>query len=455
MIDVVINKAVFQSDWTGRVIDGRFPLLEQVGSTGPGAVFRTELTAPQPRRAAIRLIPSNAEGAQTIIGDWAAATTLSHPHLMRFYHTGRCQFDNDELVYAVTEYAEEDLSQVLPGRPLTPVETREMLEPVLNALSYVHGKGMAYGHLETANITVVDDKVKLPIDGLHRVGRVAGPNAEPGIYDAPEIADGAVSPASDIWSLGAILVEALTQRPPAWERGIKRDPVVPETIPQPFAEIARKCLRLDPEQRCGVSDIQTLLDPTRSQPGAGSETSEAMPPRIAERASDAGHATPAKRNVAMMIAAAVVLLLIVAVLVLRPHRTQNSPPAEQRPGTPAAAAPLEQKPAAPTQTSGGATAKGEVNERVMPEVAPSAIRTIHGKFEVRIRVTVSQGGDVSNAVIESRGPSRYFARQALEAARRWKFKPPQADGKPLSSEWMLRFEFRGSGTDVTPIEVSP
>jgi TonB family protein len=90
----------------------------------------------------------------------------------------------------------------------------------------------------------------------------------------------------------------------------------------------------------------------------------------------------------------------------------------------------------------------------MPEVSDAAKRTIHGKFAVKIRVTADEGGKVSEAVFESHGPSRYFANQALQAAREWTFKPPQVDGHPATSRWTLRFEFRRSGIDAIPVEVS-
>ena len=50
------------------------------------------------------------------------------------------------------EATEEDLSQILPQRRLTPEEAREMLGPVLDALSYLHGKGFAHGAIKPANI---------------------------------------------------------------------------------------------------------------------------------------------------------------------------------------------------------------------------------------------------------------------------------------------------------------
>ena len=62
---------------------------------------------------------------------WRLAAELSHPNLMRLFERGTWQLDNVPLLYVVMEYADEDLSQVIPERPLTVQEAREMLEPAL------------------------------------------------------------------------------------------------------------------------------------------------------------------------------------------------------------------------------------------------------------------------------------------------------------------------------------
>ena len=80
---------------------------------------------------------------------------------MGLYHTGRCQIDNVWLIYAVTEYAEEVLAQILAERPLSPTETSEMLNPVVDALAYLHNNGVVHGRLGPANIMGVEDRLKI------------------------------------------------------------------------------------------------------------------------------------------------------------------------------------------------------------------------------------------------------------------------------------------------------
>jgi TonB family protein len=99
--------------------------------------------------------------------------------------------------------------------------------------------------------------------------------------------------------------------------------------------------------------------------------------------------------------------------------------------------------------------KGAVAQRVQPDVAASASRTIHGTISVRVHVNVAQDGNVSNATFDSAGPSKYFARVAMQAAQRWKFKPAQVNGHAAPSEWMLQFHFTRNGSDVTPLETTP
>jgi TonB family protein len=91
-----------------------------------------------------------------------------------------------------------------------------------------------------------------------------------------------------------------------------------------------------------------------------------------------------------------------------------------------------------------------VLQQVLPEVSKTARNTIQGTVKVGVRVTVDSSGNVTKATFESPGPSKYFARKAIEAAQQWKFKPAQNHGQPVPREWTLRFQFKRSGTDVIP-----
>jgi len=438
-----MNTAAVRADWIGQIIDGRFTLLQWLGSSARSDVLLTELQGQGSQKVAIKLIATGANDPEAYLSRWQVGTTLSHPHLMRLFHTGHCQLHGAQLLYVVMEYAEEDLSQILPQRPLTPNEAREMLDPVLDALSYLHQKGFVHGHLKPSNIMVVDNHLKLSCDSLRAQGEPARlMTAAPIPYDPPEAATAKASPAADVWALGVSLIEALTQRPPSLDRAKHGDPVLPESIPQPFADIARECLRSDPARRCTVADIKAHLEPARS---------------FQKPASKNGEKQPAKLGVKMLIAAALIVLAVIVVLKSGSRQARPSlPPTQAQQPPPVIAAPSP----APSQTPGnqtpkGTLVKGAVAERVLPDVPRSASRTIQGRVKVKIRVTVDPSGEVSSAKVDSLGPSKYFANLALQAARRWKFKPAQVDGQAVSSVWILRFEFGQAATEVTAIETSP
>jgi TonB family protein len=84
----------------------------------------------------------------------------------------------------------------------------------------------------------------------------------------------------------------------------------------------------------------------------------------------------------------------------------------------------------------------------MPQVSPSARRTIQGTIKVRVRVDVDAAGNVAKTKLELSGPSKYFSRVATEAAREWKFVPAEA-GESDAREWKLQFAFSRAKTGAS------
>jgi len=272
-----MNAAEIRGEWVGSFVDGTFPLLRWLGGSAGAGVFATELERPQ-RKAIIKLVPAEAEDAGVRAAAWAMAANLSHPNLMQVYTHGRCEIDGLPILYVVTEFADEVLAEILRERPLTTRETRELLAPALEALSYLHGKGLVHGRLRPSNIMAVGDNLKLSSDSVAAAGAIADTIAERTIYDAPETAGGPLQNPADIWSLGATLVEVLTKYPPLSNHAKSSDPLVPESTPEPFASIARKCLRADPDRRITLDEIKARLQlgpapvrsprqPARTAPG--------------------------------------------------------------------------------------------------------------------------------------------------------------------------------------------
>ena len=458
--------------WEGQVVNGTFPLRQYLGGTEHSAVFLTERRGREPQRAAIKLIPADPGTAGVQLSRWEATAKLSHPHLLRVFETGSCQLDKVVLLYVVMEYAEDNLAQILPHRALASEEVRDLLEPALDALTFIHGKSLVHGRLKPSNVMAAQDQLKLSSDSLFRSGDPAGCLGPSSVYDAPEVASGNILPASDTWSLGMALMEALTQRLPAVE-GMTEP--LPETVPAPFMGVAHCCLRRDPQRRCNVSDIATRL-----QQGS-SAAQQPSTVRIPAASAKWRYLLPA----AIVVLAVGALLIGPKLLNPRPdHRpagtvssqsqtspdAQNAAPKQEAPPAPA----VESKPSAvkrrdepqtvkavvpapapASATRAGGSERGKVLQQVEPVVSQSARNTISGTIRIRMKVAVDAAGNVERATFIAEGPSKYFARQAMQAAQQWKFAPAQVNGQASPSAWILHFGFKRSGIEIDSEPAKP
>jgi TonB family protein len=440
-----MNSAVAQDTWQGKVVNGRFRLLEWLGSSESSSVFRTELAG---GNAAIKLIPAaNFAFPDAQIAAWKRAFTLSHPNLLRVLDAGACELQGTRFLYVVMELADEDLSQVIPVRPLTPKEAREMLSPLISALSYLHSQNLLHGALKPSNILAVQNQLKISSDRVREQSAVRKPSGNREPFDAPELARGEQSPASDVWSLGATLIAALGQRPQASDFN-GGDPEIQRYISEPFRQIARECLRQNPSERCTLQQVRTRLD----RPSVPAPVVTPVVPR--RRFSRSGLSR------AMLAAIACTVILIAGVFVMRGTHNgevdRKQPAVIQIPATPqpeptASVSHGASRSALPA--SGPEVREGQIPvivERNIPSVPASARNTVHGKVRVIVRVAVNDSGEVSGATLVSPGPSRYFARLALESAQLWKFQAARG-ASSAPSAWTLKYLFGRSGTEVFPV----
>jgi TonB family protein len=447
-----------RGDWVGQVIDGRYTLLEWLGGSGTSGTFLTELDGLGSRKAAIKILPSSPQAEDRFAG-WKAAASLSHAHLAQIIHYGRAEVEAGTVIYIVTEVAEELLSQIIPERALSTDESRQMLGPVLDALGYLHEAGYVHGHIKPSNVLVVENDIKLSTDALIPTGKHAPELLTNNIHIAPEVATSPISPHADIWSLGITLVEALTQELPIWDAATDTEPVLPASMPEPFAQIARQCLQPDPSRRASLSQIRALLEsrpkPTPTNPSQTPLHSRDGEHRLAEKP------LPSRMPFLPLIVGFVLLVAIIVGLRMHSRKTDSAssqtgstrqaPPAEPdlraeepqaKPVPPVSPSPAVIAPVAPATSS----SNDDVVSRDVPEVPQSASNTIHGTVGVVVRVNVDSSGNVTNAEYATHGPSAYFARIALESARRWKFQPSQQNG----GTWLLHYRFRRDGVEVMP-----
>ena len=126
--------------------------------------------------------------------------------------------------------------------------------------------------------------------------------------------------------------------------------------------------------------------------------------------------------------------------------------------TPApAAAVLHTESAAPprARSTGEVAGRGQVLDQILPKPAPKALATIQGTVRVVVKVQVDAAGNVSEAELDSPGPSLYFADLAEKAARQWQFTGAESDGHGVPSAWLIRFEFSQSGVRAFPQQTEP
>jgi TonB family protein len=398
----------------GQVVDGKFRLGQFVGGNELSSVFLVDYDGQQVPKAAIKLIPADSVDAPAQLARWKRAAKLSHPHLIRLLEMGRCELNHTPMLYVVMEYAEENLSQVVARRPLSPAEASDILGPVVDALAYVHSEGFVHCRLKPANIMADDDLLKISSDGLCRIGESSGAAGKPGAYDPPEAAGGRISPAGDVWSLGMTLAEALTQRLPVWERTNQAEPSLPSNLPPEILDLARHCLRRDPQLRWTVADIAARL-----------QQSSPAPPRQITQSSQTSFANP--RAIGGVMLAVVALVAIVGGLLLFWNHSRNQPSAPVAAEPPAvhknAQGNVQPKPQPPVQSR----VQPSVPSRAQPSV-PSAAQL---KPENKPAVSAKSPSPVQTPPQQSAPPSRQQA--PLVAKSSQQSAPPPA-AKPVPQQ---------------------
>jgi WD40 repeat protein len=228
-----------------------------------------------------------------------AVARLQHPNIVQIYEIG----EQDGRPYCALEYLDGGtLASRIKEAPLPAAEAARVLELLARAMHAAHQKGIVHRDLKPGNVLLAGNPALPPAQcvpkivdfglaklldedaGQTRTGAVMGTPS----YMAPEQAAGKtreVGPAADIYSLGAILYDSLTGRPPfkaetvmdTLQQVLTREPVAPTSlnpkVPRDLETICLKCLDKEPARRYAnagelADDLRRFLDgePIKARP---------------------------------------------------------------------------------------------------------------------------------------------------------------------------------------------
>lgn len=204
----------------GDVVDGRFELLERLGSGGMGTVWHA-LDRALHRDVAMKEVrppPGHEAGEparilrERVLREARAQARISHPHVVTLHHI----VDGDPHPWLVMELLPGgSLQQLLERGPLAPAEAARLGREILSGLRAAHAAGIHHRDVKPANVLLRQDGSAVLTDFGIAALADATPLTLPGEvigtpeYMAPERIRGTGLPAGDLWSLGILLYVAV------------------------------------------------------------------------------------------------------------------------------------------------------------------------------------------------------------------------------------------------------
>ncbi|MER2560507.1 MAG: serine/threonine-protein kinase [Myxococcaceae bacterium] len=340
----------------GVTLDGRYRIVGGIGKGAMGKVYRAVQVGLN-RAVALKVLDSNYGAGrdesfrQRFLVEAALTAKLSHPNTVRIFDYG-CS--SDGIFYLAMEFLEGDpLDRSLARGPLGWRRVLSIGQQIARALREAHELGVVHRDLKPANVMMLsadDDTdhvkvldfglVKSFVDGQELEGRAI---TQQGMlmgsppYMAPEQGDkNRADPRSDIYSLGCILFEALTGKPPyggsaPLEIILKHvnEPIPPvktpskfETIPEGMAAVVTKCLQKSPMDRFQSMDEVLQAMSELMSPVATPAFETPLPPTPIPAPA------PARNNTPLLIAGFVVALLVgiggTAIVLRKPGRANEA-----------------------------------------------------------------------------------------------------------------------------------
>jgi serine/threonine-protein kinase len=211
--------------WLGRVVDGRYRVLEVIGRGGMGVVYRVEHLR-MGKIAAMKVLhrdlANDPEIVQRFEREAAAVSKLHHPHTVQVFDFGNAQ----GALYLIMEYVHgTDLAHVIQrDGPIPWPRCGPLLAQICGALQEAHELGIVHRDLKPENVLITRttggrDYAKVLDFGLAKLDRRGAPSRETErnaivgtpYFMAPEqIRGDDVSPRTDIYAFGSLMFELLT-----------------------------------------------------------------------------------------------------------------------------------------------------------------------------------------------------------------------------------------------------
>lgn len=247
---------------------GPWRVVDYLGAGGMGAVYRVVHSATGQVAAAkvLHAAAVSATGLERFRNEARIHQTLVHPHIARVYEYREV----DGVPCLVMEYVDgETLDERLARSGPMPLEqTLRLFDALVDAVGYIHGRGVVHRDLKTNNVKVNSNgTIKLLDFGIAMAPGVARLTTTGNVVGtlqslAPEqLTTGRAEPRSDIWALGILFYELLTASPPFVGnapgllgerilRGAYNPPSEVRTeLPRDVDKIVARCLRARPEDR--------------------------------------------------------------------------------------------------------------------------------------------------------------------------------------------------------------
>lgn len=278
-----------------RRLAGRYVLEELIATGGMAEVWRArdDVLA---RMVAVKILRPELAGdpalSERFQREAVAAARLTHPHIISVFDTG----NDDGTRYIVMEhFAGRSLRDILEERrPLPPDQAVAIVLPVLEALGHAHGHGLIHRDVKPGNILVgKDGRVKVTDFGIAKAAYAHGDLTTTGAmlgtvrYISPEQVEGAdIDARSDLYSVGVVLYEMLTGRPPfaaqtdvatAMAR-LNSDPLPPRAIrpgiPRRLESVVARAMARRPAERFSSAEAMRAalerqagpVDPSATRP---------------------------------------------------------------------------------------------------------------------------------------------------------------------------------------------